>query len=192
MRLCYYYTPVDTFVRFIVLLVDFARCFISFLEEYKFYNLIIPYTLLYFHYIVWYDCLDIGSQMWPIGPCDMSRMLSEKADLHGNTSTRCSSNSEDLCAQISRQANKKIRTDSPTPSDVVWYWLTWKIIRNVHENIEHTFFCEKCNVHLCVWLQEEIVLLIFVFWDNDECLHSTAREEYFILLFMYQVFVCIL
>lgn len=77
--------------------------------------------------------------------------------------SRCSSNSEDICTQLSPQTNKKIKTDSPIPSDAVRYDTIDHLpgVDNLKNptKCKHPkcsrkhqthIFCEKCKVHLCL------------------------------------------
>lgn len=163
-----------------------ANCWIQYLKDAKYLNIQKNKILDLLHF--W---LQLANEIINCRKLTTPKRKGRPSNTSTDRSSRCSSNSEDVCTQFSPPTNKKIRTDRPIPPDAVRYDTIDHLpsdasIQNVHKNIEHTFFVKSVK-YTCVWLQEEIVLLISIS-SNDEYIHSTAQEEYLILFFKVYIY----
>jgi len=135
-----------------------ANCWIQYLKDAKYFNIqknkIL--VLLYFR-------LQLANEIINFHKLTTPKRKSRLSNTSTDRSSRCSSNSEDVCTQLSPQTNKKIRTDRPIPPDAVKYD-TIDHLPSV-DNLKNPtkckhpkcsqkhrthIFCEKCKVHLCL------------------------------------------
>ncbi|KAE9521970.1 hypothetical protein AGLY_017629, partial [Aphis glycines] len=93
-----------------------ANCWIQYLKDAKYLNIQKNKILDLLHFRLQLANEIINCRK-PITPKRKGRPSNTSTD----RSSRCSSNSEDICTQLSPQTNKKIKTDSPIPPDAVRY-----------------------------------------------------------------------